>query len=209
MDWATLLVFIPACFALNLAFGPNNLLSVTVGVQHGARPAVLAGFGRLIAFVPMIAISAAGLGVILATSAMAFSVVKYAGAAYLIWLGIRILRSTPQSGQSAAGTAGANFKLSELLRREFLVAAGNPKAIVIFTAFFPQFIGGPETYWESFLVLGSVFLALELLAIALYASVGSVLRRSAKASVLTWFSRASGVGMIIFGGLLAFARRPA
>ena len=209
MDWATLLVFVPACFALNLAFGPNNLLSVTVGVQHGARPAVVAGLGRLIAFVLMIAISAAGLGVILATSALAFSIVKYAGAAYLIWLGIRILRSTPPAVSSSAGSGGAGYSLPELLRREFFVAAGNPKAIVIFTAFFPQFISSPEAYWQSFIILGTVFLALELIAIAIYASVGSVLRRSAKSSVVAWFSRASGAGMIVFGGLLALARRPA
>ncbi len=210
MDWATLLVFIPACFAINLAFGPNNLLSVTVGVRHGARPAVMSGLARLIAFIPMIAISAAGLGVLLATSATAFAIVKYLGAAYLIWLGIRILRSASSVGfQSPGNGTPVSVRLMELARREFLVAAGNPKAVVVFTAFFPQFITSPENYWQSFAVLGAIFLVLELIAIVVYSLLGSMLGRTAKASVVTWFSRASGVGMIVFGGLLALARRPA
>ena len=89
MDW---LVFLPACLALNLAFGPNNLLSLTNGATNGVTFAMGAGFGRLMAFVPMIAISAVGLGVILQTSAIVFTIMKAAGAAYLIWLGIRLLR---------------------------------------------------------------------------------------------------------------------
>ena len=208
MDWATLLIFVPACFAINLAFGPNNLLSITNGVQHGWRCAVLSGIGRLVAFVPMMAISAAGLGVILATSAVAFSIVKYLGAAYLIWIGIRILRSAPVA-QISPSSPATPVALTELARREFLVAAGNPKAIVVFTAFFPQFITTPDMYLQNFAILGAIFIALEVVAMGLYAWAGAVVGRSAKQSVVSWLSQASGIGMIVFGGLLAFARRPA
>jgi len=103
MDW---LVFLPACLALNLAFGPNNLLSLTHGATHGVSFAMGAGFGRLMAFAPMIAISAVGLGVILQTSAIVFTVMKAAGDAYLIWLGIRLLRTggdTVASNDTAQG----------------------------------------------------------------------------------------------------------
>ena len=86
------LLFLPACFALNLAFGPNNLLSVLNGTRHGVRVAVTAGLGRIVAFAIMIAISGVGMGALLLASEVGFAIVKFCGAAYLIWMGIRILR---------------------------------------------------------------------------------------------------------------------
>ena len=131
---------------------------------------------------------------------------KLLGAGYLVWLGIKILRSeaelpaeSPELGKH--GDCG-------FIRQEFLVAIGNPKAILIFTAFFPQFVV-PASYWGSFMTLGAVFLALELLAIALYAYAGmqlSGVMRNARG--LRWINRISGSTMIAFGALLAVARRP-
>ena len=93
MSGSTLLLFVPACFALNLAFGPNNLLSLTYGLQQGVRTAVLASGGRLVAFALMIGLTALGVGAVLAASEAAFTILKWAGAAYLVWLGVKILRS--------------------------------------------------------------------------------------------------------------------
>ena len=203
MPLETLLLFLPACFALNLAFGPNNLLSLTNGARSGVAFAVASGTGRLFAFAPMIAISAAGLGLLLATSAVVFQVVKFLGAAYLIYLGIKILRSASQTSLASGGT----LSIREAFRQECLVALGNPKAILIFTAFFPQFVQ-PEIYWQSFATLGALFLLLELIAIALYALAGRFVARAA-AKRMIWLTRASGVAMIFFGSLLALSRREA
>lgn len=84
MPLETFLLFVPACFALNMAFGPNNLLSVTFGARHGLRTALLAAIGRLVAFTLMIAVAALGMGALLMASEMAFMVVKFLGAAYLV-----------------------------------------------------------------------------------------------------------------------------
>ena len=203
MPLETLLLFLPACFALNLAFGPNNLLSLTNAARQGVGFAVLAASGRLIAFAPMIAISAAGLGLLLATSAVVFNIVKLLGAAYLIYLGIRLLLSA----SSARLGAGATLSLGNAFRQECLVALGNPKAILIFTAFFPQFVA-PDNYWQSFAILGALFLVLELIAIALYACLGRFVAKAA-AQRLVWLTRASGFAMIVFGSLLALSRREA
>ena len=205
MSLNALLLFIPACFALNVAFGPNNLLSLTNGARGGIGFAVTAGIGRLVAFVPMMAVSAAGLGLILATSAVVFQIVKLLGAAYLIWLGIRLLLSASKA--AARTEAGAPPALRAAFREECLVALGNPKAILIFTAFLPQFID-PSVYWQSFAVISVLFLCLEVLAIALYALLGRLVVRGA-AVRLVWLTRASGVAMITFGSLLAVSRRPA
>lgn len=199
-----LLLFIPACFALNMAFGPNNLLALTHGAQQGIGFAIRAGVGRLLAFVPMILISGLGLGVILSTSAAIFLAVKIVGAMYLIWLGVKLLKTAGSAGIS--GFEPAQISIHQALRREAFVALGNPKAILIFAAFFPQFVD-IENYGQSYVVLGAVFLVLECCAIGLYATLGRILAKKANAS-LPWFQRVSGGGMIFFGALLLFAKRP-
>ncbi|WP_299908157.1 LysE family translocator [uncultured Paracoccus sp.] len=207
MPLETLLLFVPACFALNLAFGPNNLLSITIGARHGLRSALLAAAGRLVAFAMMIAIAAFGMGALLTASELAFTLVKVLGAAYLVWLGVRILRAKVELPVDHPENVG--HSLRGFIRQEFLVAIGNPKAILIFTAFFPQFVASGN-YWGSFLILGAIFLTLELVAIALYAYAGtrlSELMRNARG--LRWINRISGSTMIAFGALLAVARRPA
>ncbi|WP_226912966.1 LysE family translocator, partial [Halomonas sp. 3D7M] len=86
MNLTTLLFFIPACFALNMAPGPNNLLSLTNAKRYGVRTACLAGIGRLIAFVGMITLAATGLATLLYTSEKIFLVIKVVGGLYLLWL---------------------------------------------------------------------------------------------------------------------------
>ncbi|WP_225782613.1 LysE family translocator [Xenophilus sp. Marseille-Q4582] len=210
MDVSSYLLFLPACFALNMAFGPNNLLSVGNGARWGVGPAVRAALGRLLAFALMIAVAGVGMGALLATSALAFNTVKWLGAAYLVWLGIKLLRAPapPLVAAPDAPEAPQTPDLRALARQEFGVAIGNPKAILIFTAFFPQFVA-PDAYALSYLLLGLSFLALELVAIALYALLGARVRRLARGGpAMRWFNRASGGMMIGFGLLLAATRRP-
>ena len=208
MTLSAYLLFLPACFAINMAFGPNNLLSVTNGAKHGVSPAVIAASGRLVAFAIMIAIAGLGMGAVLVASEVAFDVIKYIGAAYLVWIGIRLLRAPAPTMQEAAASA-APPSLRALARQEFTVAAGNPKAILVFTAFFPQFVV-PGAYASSYLLLGLTFLVFELVAIALYALLGARMRRLADGSrAMRWFNRVSGSMMVGFGLILAFTRRPA
>lgn len=154
----------------------------------------------------MIFVAALGMGALLMASEIAFTAVKFLGAAYLVWLGIKILRSDAEL--PAENPVLGRYGVRGFIRQEFLVAIGNPKAILIFTAFFPQFEDATN-YWGSFMILGAIFLALEMLAIALYAYAGtrlSGLVRNARG--LRWINRVSGSTMIAFGALLAAARRP-
>jgi len=201
------LLFLPACFALNMAFGPNNLLSLSNGVRDGTLRAVAAASGRLVAFAIMIAIAGLGLGTLLTASELAFAAVKWLGAAYLIWIGLKLLRAdAPVPDRTETGRPKP---LGALIRQEFWVAAGNPKAILIFTAFFPQFVV-PQNYAASFTLLGASFLVLEGVAITIYALIGARLGRALRsARPFRWFNRISGGLMIGFGLLLAAARRPA
>ncbi len=176
MDLSILLLFLPACFALNMAPGPNNLLSLHNASRYGLRRACLAGGGRLLAFSGMIALAAMGLAVVLHTSEYLFLLIKVAGAGYLFYIAWQLWRAPVDTEAHAAEPARGGWQLA---RQEFFVAAGNPKAILIFTAFLPQFVtvGSATPVGEQFLWLGSLFLLLEWVAIALYAGLGAYLQR--------------------------------
>lgn len=123
MDLATLTLFLPACFALNMAPGPNNLLSVSNATHYGYRRACVAGVGRLLAFAAMIALAAAGLSVVLQTSEWLFYAIKIVGAAYLLYLAWQLWRANPEAEQLITGSP---VGILALVRQEFLVAAGKP-----------------------------------------------------------------------------------
>jgi threonine/homoserine/homoserine lactone efflux protein len=178
LELITLILFIPACFALNLTPGPNNLLAMSNAKKYGLQTACMAGIGRLIAFAIMITLAASGLASILYASELLFFIVKVFGAGYLFWLAYQLLIAVPceeitnsEVGMSAIGLA----------KQEFILAMGNPKAILIFTAFLPQFVNPSQPIGFQFFILGAVFLFLEWLAIAGYACFGVYLRN--------WFSK--------------------
>lgn len=176
MDLATLALFIPACFALNMAPGPNNLLSLNNASRYGLRTACAAGVGRLFAFAGMIVLAALGLAVLLHTSEYLFLAIKVVGAFYLFYIAWQLWRAPVGQVDPVAVRKGGVLRLA---RREFFVAAGNPKAILIFTAFLPQFvvIDSPVPVSEQLLWLGVMFLMLEWLAIGIYAWLGAYLQR--------------------------------
>lgn len=146
--------------------------------RYGLKVTVAAGLGRLTAFAGMIMLAASGLAVILYASEKIFLIIKVAGACYLFWLAYK-LWSADTSAEDQQIISDSKGILS-LAQQEFLLAAGNPKAILIFTAFLPQFVNPAEQVTLQFLILGSAFLILEWIAIAAYACFGVYLRK--------WFS---------------------
>ncbi len=182
MELLTLALFIPACFALNLAPGPNNLLSMSNAKRYGFRVACFAGVGRLCAFVIMITLAATGLASILYASEKVFFIIKVLGACYLFWLAYQLWLEAPaEEDIDALAHTKNNMTTIGLAKQEFLLAIGNPKAILIFTAFLPQFVTPPHNIEGQFFILGLLFLLLEWLAIACYACFGVYLR--------SWFSK--------------------
>lgn len=204
MSWNLWLLFVPACFAINMAPGPNNLLSVSNAARFGFGQTMLGGVGRLVAFAVMIALTSVGLGALLAASELAFTLIKWGGAAYLLYLGIKIWRA-PVNAVTLATPATSTMAL---MRQEFLIAAGNPKAILTFTAFFPQFLDRAASAMPQFTLMGTTFLALEVVSIAAYALGGrqvAALMRTARGMRL--INRISGGALCGAGALLATAQR--
>ncbi|WP_042149196.1 MULTISPECIES: LysE family translocator [unclassified Pseudoalteromonas] len=171
MDLSVLTMFIPACIALNMIPGPNNLLSMNNGQRFGFKYALTAGFGRIFAFIIMMFFAATGLATVLYASETLFLIIKVVGAGYLFWMAFQLWHSDVVNIKQ-------NIKqqsLYQLFKQEFLLAAGNPKAILIFTAFLPQFIDIKYQANYQFLILGIIFLIFELFAIAVYACFGMFL----------------------------------
>ncbi|NOU50472.1 LysE family translocator [Pseudoalteromonas sp. JBTF-M23] len=203
MTFSTLLLFIPACFALNMAPGPNNLLALNNAQRYGLAKAIFGGLGRLVAFAIMITLAASGLAVVLLTSQWLFFAVKLLGAGYLFWLAIKLWRASVNGVLSK--TSAPHESTVKLAKQECLLALGNPKAILIFTAFLPQFIDPATAVGGQFMQLGGLFLLLELTAISIYAAIGSCLQsRLSRSSIQRVFNRACatliatlGIGMLL------------
>ncbi len=208
MPLETLLIFIPAVFAINVYPGPNNLMALSNGARFGFWTSLTAATGRLPAFAMMIALVAVGLGVVLAASEAFFTVLKWVGAAYLIWLGVKMFRS-PVDDAAVAQWAARTDSMHRLAGREFLVAATNPKAIVTFTAFFPQFLTPGGDYVTQIAMMGAAFIVFEGVAMGVYAYAGARVGAFAgTASRMRLVNRMSGLALISAGVLLAFARKP-
>ena len=204
MEIWKLLLFIPACFALNMTPGPNNLLSMNNARCYGFKAAFIAGLGRIVAFSGMIALAASGLAVVLYTSETLFFFIKLFGAMYLLWIAFNLWRSqvSPIVGIER------NKNWFGLAKQEFALAAGNPKAILIFTAFLPQFVDVSANVNTQFFILGSTFLVLELLAISIYAAFGLYLRNwFSKPQMAKRFNKACSVFLALSGANLLVSRQ--
>ncbi|TDR32353.1 LysE family translocator [Hydromonas duriensis] len=198
MTLSSYLLFIPACVALNLVPGPNNILSMNNASRFGFRPAVMAGVGRLVAFATMIVLTALGLAMVLAGSSRFFVVLKIVGGLYLIWIAMSLWRS-PVTHLAFDGQH-SNVSTMRLTMQEFMCAASNPKAILIFTAIFPQFLNTTEPLLAQFLLMGATFLVFEWGTIALYAFAGVHVRRFLNnAAGQRYFNRFSAVLLGIIG----------
>ncbi|MCV2402519.1 LysE family translocator [Marinomonas sp. C2222] len=203
MELINLLLFIPACFALSMAPGPNNLLAMNNARCYGLKAAMIAGFGRIVVFSIMIVLAASGLAVVLYTSEMLFLLIKLVGALYLLWLAFNLWRSDVSPITDVVKTK--NYR--GLFKQEFLLAAGNPKAILVFTAFLPQFVNVEANVTQQFYTLGAMSLVLEYVALTIYAMFGVYLRQwFSKPAMAKRFNRGCALFLGFSGGNLLLAR---
>jgi len=170
MTFSSWLIYVLAILILTVSPGPSVLLCVSKSVSHGFRSAFFAALGTLSAAVILMTLSFTGLGVVIATSDIAFSIIKWGGAGYLIYLGIRAFRSTAESFELSESSSSPKDILGHYLSG-FVVGASNPKAIVFFTALFPQFIDSQSALLPQYFVLACTFVVLELFWLSFYSIV--------------------------------------
>lgn len=163
----TWLLYTAAAAGLSLTPGPNGLLALTHGALFGIKRTSFTIAGGALGFTAIIALSLFGIGALLAASAQLLIVLKWIGGAYLVWLGIQVWRS-PAVGASLSDSRAAPSRI-RLFRHGFLAAVSNPKGILFFVAFLPQFLVTDSPLIVQFAVMAGTFVAIEIITEALIA----------------------------------------
>lgn len=159
MEFKIWLIYVAAATGLSLSPGPNGLLALTHGALYGWRRALFTICGGALGFAVLIGLSLFGIGALLQTSLLGLTILKYVGGAYLIWLGIQVWRAPPV-GESLSLVRGPSNRRT-LFRQGALSAVTNPKGLLFFAAFLPQFVDPQRDLWVQFVWLAGTFAVIE------------------------------------------------
>lgn len=204
MDGISWGAFVPAALLVSLVPGANQVLSIQHGAKYGIRSALSGLIGRFSAFLVLACCAALGISSILLRSSTAFTIVRWVGVAYLAWLGFSTLRT---AGESTSPDPENEHTSARPLRTEALTAMTNPKALLLFAVFVPQFVAHPGG-WDL-LIAGVAYIAIEASTASLYIMLGRWIGkyltelRSRKR-----LDQASGVAYLGMAGWLALERHP-
>lgn len=207
----SLLTFTFLALIVVITPGPTVLLALSNGSRFGFVAAGYGIAGAAISDAVLIAAVGLGLGVVLATSAFLFNLVKWIGVLYLIWLGVQMLRSSGELGVATARVCGPKFETprqrATLFRKSFLVAVTNPKGYLFFTAFLPQFLIPIEPLFLQYATLAAVFIVIDVVVMTLYAGLGVKAVQFLRNRGALWIDRVCGGLLVTLGLALAFVKR--
>ncbi|MDO6466526.1 LysE family translocator [Neptunomonas phycophila] len=199
------LIYVGVVIATILLPGPAVMLTLNNSIQRGILKSLAGILGIALAILLVAIISATSLGIVLASSAIAFNIIKIVGAAYLIYLGIKIFRSEATNNDLFKEQEGSFFKC---FMEGFLVSVSNPKAVIFFMSIFPQFIDLTQEYTPQFILLAVTFSFLVIVIHTIYAVSASFAKSklsSQKGSSL--LNKISGGVFVSFGvGLAASSK---
>ena len=204
MDPMTLLAFAVVALIAIATPGPTVLLALANGSRFGVRRSVAGMLGAVASDVVLVAAVALGLGALLAASEFWFSVVKWVGAAYLAWLGCRLLRSQGGLDMAAADLPRHGGSPRAVFMKSFLVAVTNPKGYLFCSALLPQFIDAAAPQAPQYLAIGAVFAGLDFCVMFGYAAIGAHAVRLLKQRAVLWLDRTCGGALLLLAGSLAF-----
>jgi threonine/homoserine/homoserine lactone efflux protein len=209
-DTPLLLAFVGASLVLALTPGPAVVYIVARTLAQGRACGLASVLGVALGNLSNAVGAALGLAALFAVSSVAFTVVKWAGAAYLVYLGIRMWRAVPAVAD-AASQAPVQSPLQRVFRDGFMVALLNPKTTLFFAAFLPQFMDAHASPLMQTLALGGVFVGIACCTDLIYVLTASLvaprLNRAARHAV--WGNRLAGTSFIALGVLTAMGTRPA
>ncbi|SLN28940.1 Homoserine/homoserine lactone efflux protein [Roseovarius albus] len=207
MPFELWLAFVAASTALLLIPGPTVLLVLSYALSKGRTVAVASATGVALGDLVAMTASLLGLGALVLASATLFTALKWIGAIYLVYLGIKLLRSAPTEGLEAS-VPDREITSRNVFWHAAAVTALNPKSIAFFIAFVPQFITVNSPLLPQFAILIATFVGLAAVNALAYALLADKLRQTIRRpSVLTWLTRSGGVALIAMGVMTATLRR--
>ena len=211
MTFELWLAFVVASTALLLIPGPTVLLVMSYALSQGRQVALATAAGVALGDLIAMTASLVGLGALVLASAHLFVLLKWAGAIYLIYLGIKLFRSAPTAVLGGASGNGDDLLATPskgVFGHAAAVTALNPKSIVFFIAFVPQFITPAQPLMPQFVILIATFVGMAAINALAYALLADKLRRKiSKPSVLGWLTRFGGAALVTMGIATAAIRR--
>ena len=209
MTLATWITFFLACWAISLSPGPGAIASMTAGLNHGFRRGYITVFGLVLGIWTQVLIVAAGLGAIIAASSTVFTVLKFCGAAYLVWIGISQWRASDKP-LVAAATDAPVLSARQLIVRGWAINATNPKAAVFMLAVVTNFIDPARPLLPQYVIIALSLSFTDLVVMAGYVALAArVLRALNEPHHVRIMNRCFGGLFVVAGSLLAAFRRTA
>jgi len=209
MDFSVWLTFFAASWAISLSPGAGAIAAMSSGLNYGFRRGYFTTFGLILGILTQVVVVGAGLGALIAASTLGFTLVKWLGVGYLVWLGIQQWRA-PAKAMGAADAEAREVTRRQLVLRGWMINAVNPKGTVFLLAVVPQFLDLQQSLAPQYLVIGATLCFTDLVVMAGYtvlaSKVLSVLRSEAHIKAM---NRAFGTLFIAAGVLLAGFKRAA
>ena len=210
------LSFVLATMVVLTIPGPTVILVVSYALAHGWRAALASVAGVGLGDLTSVTLSLIGLGAVLSVSAPLFAILKWIGALYLVWLGIKLWRSRPEAPgapgapgeMDAEAAASRRARQKVMFTRAWIVTSLNPKAIAFYVAFMPHFVAPDAPIVPQLVLLGLTFVVLGIANAFLYAVFAGGVRRSLRSErALAWVNRVGGTCLIGAGLMTAAIRR--
>ena len=166
------LLYISVVFVASIIPGPSMLLALTHGIKYGYKKSISTALGNTTASIIQGTIAMSGLSIIFTTSGMLFEIIRYIGAIYLIYIGIVLFKTSTQNMLNINNINENNTSIFGMFNQAFFVAMGNPKAIIFFTALFPQFISNDGTPLSQYIFMAIVLGIIAFLCMMIYSIAG-------------------------------------
>lgn len=210
MSFDLWLAFAAASTALLVIPGPTLMLVLSYAMTQGRRVAVASALGVALGDLVAMTLSVIGLGAVFLASALAFTVLKWVGAMYLVYLGTRMLLSARQPGANRLTDKPAGQSAGKVFRDLATVTALNPKSNTFFIAFVPQFIAPKAAFAPQAAILIATFVGIAAINALVFALAANAMRaRITRPAVQMWLTRAGGSALIAMGAMTATLRRAA
>ncbi len=200
MTFDTWLLYVVTVLVLMSTPGPSHLLMLSVSMSNGFQRSLATAAGDLTANALQILLAGMGLAAVVSASRYGFTVIKWAGVAYLVWIGVRQIIASFRSLDGAASASVISIR--QLWMRGFVTSAANPKAVVFFAALFPQFLDNTQPLAIQIAVLGTTYIFIDGCFLAMYGKGASWIAQKLRGRHKAWIDRAGGAALVFAAVLL-------
>jgi homoserine/homoserine lactone efflux protein len=207
MELSTWLAFFAASWAISISPGAGAVAAMSAGLNQGFARGYFMTFGLIAGILTQVLVVALGLGALIAASSLAFTLIKWLGVGYLVWLGVKQWRA-PATPLVAADAEPTRVPRRKLMLRGWMVNAVNPKGTVFLLAVVPQFLDLSQALAPQYLAIGATLAFTDLVVMAAYTALAArVLRLLRTPSQMRWLNRVFGALFVSVGVLLATFKR--